>query len=107
LNWSLYFLVPLATAIAAICGYFALTAARPARGTDIASLLAANPRFYNLSLGHLFDLTGAAMGIFRGPLAAVALGMVAIGLGSYFLRRSGRAWAANLTLAAAMIVTLL
>jgi 4-amino-4-deoxy-L-arabinose transferase-like glycosyltransferase len=107
LAWSVWFLVPVATALAAICGYFALTAPHPAKGTDIASLLAANPEFYNLSLGHLFDLTGAAMGLFRGPLIAVALSMVAIGLGSYVLRRSGRTYAANLTLATAMIVTLL
>ncbi|HET6168665.1 MAG TPA: glycosyltransferase family 39 protein, partial [Terracidiphilus sp.] len=107
LSWSLCFLVPVASAIAAVCGYFALTAPHPPPGTDIASLLAANPRFYNLSLGHLFDLTGAAMGIFRGPLTAVALSMVAIGPGSYLLRRSRRTYAANLTLAAAMIVTLL
>ena len=107
LRWSLYLLAPLATAIAAVCGYFALTAPRPAPGADIASLLAENPRYYNLSLGHLFDLTGAAMGLFRGPLAAVALSMIAIGLGSYLLRRAGRTYAANLTLAAAMIVTLL
>ena len=107
LNWSLYFLVPLTTVIAVICGYFALTAPHPPPGTDIASLLAANPEFYNLSLGHLFDLTGAAMGLFRGPLAAVALSMLGIGLGSYLLRRAGRTYAANLTLAAAMTVTLL
>lgn len=107
LNWSLYFLLPFATAVAIVCGYFAITAPHPAPGTDIASLLAANPRFYNLSLGHLFDLTGAAMGLFRGPLTAVAVSMIAIGLGSYVLRRNGRTYAANLTLAAAMIVTLL
>jgi 4-amino-4-deoxy-L-arabinose transferase-like glycosyltransferase len=107
LNWSFYFLIPLTTAIAATCGYFALTAPHPAPDTDIASLLAANPKFYNLSLGHLFDLTGAAMGLFRGPLTAVALSMIAVGPGSYLLRRRGRTYAANLTLAAAMIVTLL
>ncbi|HTD96847.1 MAG TPA: hypothetical protein VK627_07950, partial [Edaphobacter sp.] len=107
LSWSLYFLVPLTALIAIVCGYFALTAPRHAPGTDIAALLAANPEFYNLSLGHLFDLTGAAMGLFRGPLAAVAVSMVAIGLGSFLLRRSGRTLAANLTLAAAMTVTLL
>ena len=107
LNWSLYFLLPFATSAAIVCGYFAITAPHPAPGTDIASLLAANPRFYNLSLGHIFDLTGAAMGLFRGPLIAVAVSMIAIGLGSYLLRRSARAYAANLTLAAAMIVTLL
>jgi 4-amino-4-deoxy-L-arabinose transferase-like glycosyltransferase len=107
LRWSAYFLVPLTTLIAVVCGYFALTAPHAAPGTDIASLLAANPEFYNLSLGHLFDLTGDAMGLFRGPLAAVAVSMLAIGLGSYLLRRSGRTYAANLTLAAAMTVTLL
>ncbi len=107
LNWTLYFLVPLTTLIALVCGYFAITAPRPAPGADIASLIAANPEFYNLSLGHLFDLTGAAMGLFRGPLAAVALSMVVIGPVSYLLRRTGRTYTANLTLAAAMTVTLL
>ena len=106
-RWTLWFLVPLTTAIAAVCGYFAITAPGPAPGTDIASLLAANPEFYNLSLGHLFDLTGAAMGLFRGPLAAVAISMLAIGLGSYALRRRDHHCAANLMLAAGMTVTLL
>jgi 4-amino-4-deoxy-L-arabinose transferase-like glycosyltransferase len=107
LNWHLYFLIPLTTLVAAVCGYFALTAPHSPPGTDISTLLAANPEFYNLSLGHLFDLTGAAMGLFRGPLTAVALSMLGIGLGSYLLRRKGLTYAANLTLAAAMIVTLL
>jgi 4-amino-4-deoxy-L-arabinose transferase-like glycosyltransferase len=106
-RWTNWFLVPLTTVIAIVCGYFAITAPRPARGTDIASLLAANPEFYNLSLGHLFDLTGAAMGLFRGPLAAVAISMFAIGFGSFALRRRSLHCAANLTLAAAMTVTLL
>ncbi len=107
LNWHLYLLLPLTTLIAAICAWFALTAPLPAPGADLSTLLAANPEFYNLSLGHLFDLTGAAMGLFRGPLAAVALSMLGIGLGSFLLRRANRTYAANLTLAAAMTVTLL
>ena len=107
LNWHLYFLLPLTTLIAAVCGYFALTAPQPAPGTDISTLIAENPEFYNLSLGHLFDLTGAAMGLFRGPLIAVALSMLGIGLGSYLLRRKGHTYIANLTLAAAMTLTLL
>lgn len=106
-HWTLWFLVPLTALVAALCGYFALTAPRPSPGTDIASLLAANPEFYNLSLGHLFDLTTDAMGIFRGPLATVALSMLAVGFGSYLLRRRRRLYLANLTLAAAMIVALL
>ncbi|RZU40583.1 ArnT family glycosyltransferase [Edaphobacter modestus] len=107
LRWTLFFLVPLTTIISVVCGYFAVTAPHPAPGTDIASLLAANPQFYNLSLGHIFDLTGAAMGLFRGPLAAVALSMLTIGAGSYLLRRRGLLYAANLMLAAGMSVTLL
>jgi 4-amino-4-deoxy-L-arabinose transferase-like glycosyltransferase len=109
LNWHLYALVPLTTLVAIICGYFALTAPNPAPGADIVSLLAmaTGPDVYNLSLSHMSDLTGAAMGFFRGPLAATALGMLGVGLGSYLLRRKNRTYAANLALAAAMIVTLL
>jgi hypothetical protein len=69
--------------------------------------MAGSTEAYNLSLSHITDLTGAAMGFFRGPLAATAVGMLGIGLGSYLLRRRGQTYAANLTLAAAMIVTLL
>ncbi len=107
LRWHLWFLVPISTAVAVVCGYFAVMAPRPAPGVDISSLLENNPGFYDLSLGHLFDLTGAAMGLFRGPLVAVALGMTGVGFGSYLLRRRGLTYAANLTLAAAMTVILL
>jgi 4-amino-4-deoxy-L-arabinose transferase-like glycosyltransferase len=109
LNWHLYALVPLTTLVAIICGYFAITAPRPAPGTDIVSLLtmAGSTEAYNLSLSHVTDLTTAAMGFFRAPLAATALGMLGIGLGSYLLRRKGRTYAANLTLAAFMTVILL
>jgi 4-amino-4-deoxy-L-arabinose transferase-like glycosyltransferase len=106
-RWSLFTLVPVCTLVALVCGYFAIMAPKPAPGTDIAALIASNPAMYTLSLGHLFDLTGAAMGLFRGPLAAVALSMLAIGFGSYLLRRRGLTFAANLTLAGAMMVTLL
>ncbi len=109
LRWQLYGLVPLTTLVAVVCGYFAITAPHPAPGADIVSLLtmAGSTEAYNLSLSHVTDLTGAAMGFFRGPLAATALGMLGIGLGSYLLRRRGHTYAANLTLAAAMTITLL
>ena len=109
LYWHLYALVPLTTLLATVCGYFALTAPHPAPGTDIASLLtmAGSTAAYNLSLSHISDLTARAMGLFRGPLAATAFGMLGIGPISYLLRRRGQTYAANLTLAAAMIVTLL
>jgi 4-amino-4-deoxy-L-arabinose transferase-like glycosyltransferase len=109
LNWHLYALVPLTTAVAIICGYFAITAPRPTPGTDIVSLLAiaGGPEVYNLSLSHITDLTGAAMGFFRGPLAVTAIGMLSLGLGSYLLRRARHTYASNLTLAAAMTLILL
>jgi 4-amino-4-deoxy-L-arabinose transferase-like glycosyltransferase len=107
LRWSLYFLLPLTTLIAAVCGYFAITAPHAAPGTDLATLLSSNPDLYNLSLGHLYDLTGAAMGLFRGHLTAVAISMIAVGPIAYLLRRRGLTFAANLTLAAGMTVTLL
>jgi 4-amino-4-deoxy-L-arabinose transferase-like glycosyltransferase len=109
LNWHLYTLVPLTTLVAVVCGYFALTAPHPAPGADIISLLsmAGNTEAYNLSLSHITDLTGAAMGFFRAPLAATAFGMLGLGLISYLLRRAKHTYAANLTLAAAMTVTLM
>jgi 4-amino-4-deoxy-L-arabinose transferase-like glycosyltransferase len=107
LRWSVYLLVPITTLTAAVCGYFVFTAPRPPVGADIASLISQNPEFYNLSLGHLFDLTDEAMGLFRGPLAATALGMLTLGLGSYLIRRRGHTYTANLTLAAAMVLILL
>jgi 4-amino-4-deoxy-L-arabinose transferase-like glycosyltransferase len=102
-----YFLLPLTTLVAALCAFFAATAPKPAPGADLSTLLASNPELYNLSLGHLFDLTGAAMGLFRLPLALTAAGMLTLGLGSHLLRRRAHTYAANLTLAAGMIVVLL
>ncbi len=106
LRWTQWLLVPLTTVIAVVCGYFALTAPQAVPGTDISTLLESNPSLYNLSLGHIFDLTSEAMGLFRAPLAGVAISMIAAGWGSLLLRRSGRTFAANLTLAAAMVLAL-
>ena len=100
-------LLPLSGAIACVCGYFALTAPHPAQGVDLAALLAVNQQRYNLSLGHLFDLTAPALGLFRGPLAVTAAGMLIVGAGSYLLRRAQRHLAANLTVAGGMTVVLL
>ena len=102
-----WFLLPLTTLIAVVCGYFALTAPTPPPGADIASLLTQNPEMYTLSLGHIFDLTGRAMGLFRGPLAATAISMLCVGALTYWLRLRRRAYAANLALAASMCGVLL
>jgi 4-amino-4-deoxy-L-arabinose transferase-like glycosyltransferase len=107
LRAHLYFLVPLGTLLFLVCGYFALAAPTPRTGLTLTDALNSNPANYNLSLGHLFDLTGQAMGFFRGPLIAVALGMLVLGPVAYLVRRRGYTFAANLTLAAGMIVVLL
>ena len=102
LFWHKWLLVPIGSLIAAVALFFAITAPRPAPNTDIATLLAQGGA-YNLSLDHLFDLTGAAMGLFRAPLAFFGLSMILIGPGTYLLRRLGHTYAANLSLAAASI----
>ena len=100
-------LLPLSVLGALVCGWFAVTAPNPEPGMDLSVLLASNPSMYNVSLGHLFDLTGAAMGLFRGPLALVAFGMLVVGPGSYVIRRRGLGYAANLVLAGGMVCVLL
>jgi len=98
-------LIPWCSLVAAIALFFAIAAPRTDPHTDISTLLAQGGD-YNLSLSHLFDLTGAAMGLFRAPLTFVGLGMIAIGPIAYILRRR-HAYAANLTMAIAGICLLL
>jgi 4-amino-4-deoxy-L-arabinose transferase-like glycosyltransferase len=107
LRGSLFFLVPLGSLIFLICSWFTITSPAPHPGVTLTDLLTSNPANYNLSLGHLFDLTGAAMGFFRGPLITVALGMMALGPIAYIVRRRGHSLAANLLIAAAMTSVLL
>jgi 4-amino-4-deoxy-L-arabinose transferase-like glycosyltransferase len=101
-RWSLWLLVPLTSVVAIACGYFAITAPTPPPGIDLNRVLSANPASYNLSLGHISDLTLNAMGFFRGPLLTVALCMAALGPGSHLLRRRGLTVVANIVLAGAM-----
>lgn len=113
LRSSLFFLVPVGGFLFLLCGYFALTAPLPHPGTTLNDVLSPNPALYNLSLGHVFDLTGKAMGFFRGPLLTVSLCMFALGPIAYLVRRGAvpskprRAFFANLLIAAAMTGVLL
>ena len=110
LLWHRWLLVPIGSLAAAIALFFAITAPHTDPHTDIATLLSQGGA-YNLSLGHLFDLTGAAMGLFRGPLTFFGLSMLVIGPVSYLLRaranRPAHTLAANLTLAAGAACLLL
>ncbi|MGH9646860.1 MAG: ArnT family glycosyltransferase, partial [Bryobacteraceae bacterium] len=79
---------------------------RPAPGVDLADLLKKNPDEYNLSLGHVLDLTPQALGAFGGPLLGASLGLF-FGTGlNWFLRRRGRPFAGNVALTAMMVVLL-
>ena len=104
---SLYFLVPLGALLFLVCGYLAATAHTPPAGLDLNTALSSNPALYNLSLGHVFDLTGTAMGFFRGPLLAVSLCMLFLGPIQHLVRRRGKTFAANLLVAASMTGVLL
>ncbi len=99
--------LPVSLVVAGLTGYFALTAPTPPPGMDIAALLSSNPASYTLSLGHVLDLTGRAMGAFRLPLAALCIAMLAGVLPSHLLRVRGRHLAANLLLAVAGVAVLL
>jgi 4-amino-4-deoxy-L-arabinose transferase-like glycosyltransferase len=106
LRWHKWLLMPVGAFSAGGALFFAVFSPRPKPGTDISTLLAQGGD-YNLSLSHLFDLTGAAMGLFRGPLVLFGLSMAAIGPLTYLLRRRRQTFAANLALAGAAVCMLL
>jgi 4-amino-4-deoxy-L-arabinose transferase-like glycosyltransferase len=83
--------------------FFAATSQTPPPGADIADLLRKAPTMYKLSMGHLFDLTGRAMGVFRWPLVVAGVGLL---LGTFFnwmFRRRGSPRRGNLALAGMMV----
>lgn len=107
LKASRWLLVPLSLVIAVATGYLALFAPVPVAGADVASLLRENPKMYTVSLGHICDLTGRAMALFRGPLAMVGIAMLIGGPLSHRLRSRERHLTANVTLAFASVIALL
>src|ERR1700730_179464 len=90
--------------IAGITGTLAIVSHSPTQGIELADLLNKNPNAYVLSLGHFLDLTGGAMGLFRGPLVVTALAFfLCTGL-NWVLRRRGKTRAANWVLVALTVV---
>ncbi|HZD94272.1 MAG TPA: glycosyltransferase family 39 protein, partial [Candidatus Sulfotelmatobacter sp.] len=89
------------------CIALAWQAQAPPTNYDIAELLNKNPQDYALSFGHFLDLTPQAMGAFKIPLLTTGLAFVLGTLFNFLLRRSNRAFAANLALAAMTVVLLL
>jgi 4-amino-4-deoxy-L-arabinose transferase-like glycosyltransferase len=93
--------------IALIAGSYLLSVShRPVAGADLADLLKKNPEDYNLSLGHVLDLTPQALGAFRVPLLGVTVAMF-LGTGlNWFFRRKRQAFAGNVAITGMMIVLL-
>jgi 4-amino-4-deoxy-L-arabinose transferase-like glycosyltransferase len=76
----------------------------PKPGVELADLLNKNPASYVLSLGHLLDLTGTAIGLFRGPMIGTAIAFF-FGPGlNWLFRRRGKTAAANWALVGMMIL---
>lgn len=78
----------------------------PPPNYDIADLLKKNPAEYELSFGHFLDLTPQAMGAFKIPLLVTGISLALGTILNWALRRGRRTLAANLVLAAMMIVVL-
>ncbi len=78
-----------------------------AAGADLADLLKKNPEDYQLSFGHIFDLTPRALGVFRVPLLGVSLAMLLGTLLNWWYRRKNEAAKANFTLATMAAILLL
>jgi len=92
--------------IAVITGVLAIVSHPPAPGVELYDLLNKNPDVYVLSLGHFLDLTGSAMGLFRGPLLGTALAFL-LGTGlNWILRRRGDTQNGNWALVAMMVIFL-
>jgi hypothetical protein len=90
--------------IAAITSVLAAMSHAPKPGAELADLLSKNTDAYVLSLGHFTDLTGDAMGFFRGPLIGTAIAFF-FGTGlNWFFRRRGNRTAANWALVAMLVL---
>jgi len=76
----------------------------PPPGVGLAELLNKNPDVYVLSLGHFLDLTGDAMGLFRGPLIGTGLAFLFGTFLNWHWRRRGAPGKANWALTLMMCV---
>jgi 4-amino-4-deoxy-L-arabinose transferase-like glycosyltransferase len=92
---------------AVLAAYLALRAQPPAPGTDISRLLTKNPGDYALSLGHFLDLGIQTMGVFRLPLAMVAIALFGGTLANLVGRFCSRVRSGNYALVAMMVLFLI
>jgi 4-amino-4-deoxy-L-arabinose transferase-like glycosyltransferase len=74
--------------------------------SELADLLKKNPNEYALALGHIFDLTPQALGLFRGPLATFSIALLVGTLLNLLYRRRNFAQAGNWVLTVMMVFVL-
>jgi 4-amino-4-deoxy-L-arabinose transferase-like glycosyltransferase len=90
--------------IAFVAGMYLLSVSHlPTPGADLADLLKKNPQDYDLSLGHVLDLTPRALGAFRAPLVGASLALLLGTALNWILRRRGRPAQGNIALALMMV----
>jgi len=99
-------LLAIGVLVFAVTIFFAVTAPAAPPGADIVDLLTSNPDLYTLSLGHLFDLTGRSMSLFRLPLALTGIAFLAGTFSNWWMRRRLNVTGANLALAGMMAMFL-
>ncbi len=69
---------------------------------DISATLTRNPEAYALSLGHVLDLTPRSFAGLRIPIIGTALSFLIGTVAALILRRKGKHWASNVSLALMM-----
>ena len=90
--------------IAFIVGMYLLSVSHlPTRSADLADLLKKNPQDYDLSLGHVLDLTPHALGAFRAPLLGASLALLLGTALNSAMRRRNRPAEGNIALALMMV----
>jgi 4-amino-4-deoxy-L-arabinose transferase-like glycosyltransferase len=100
-------LLGLAVVIFATAMFLLLQSKSMPAGSDLADLLKKNPNEYALALGHVFDLTPRALGLFRGPLEIFSIALLVGTLLNWLYRRRNFAQAGNWVLAIMMVFVLL
>ena len=91
--------------LGAVCLFVAAISHPPAH-QELWQALQKHPEEYALSFGHLFDFTEGAFGFFRLPLVLMGFSLLIPPVVAWWFKRSGRALAANVTLALGMCAVL-
>jgi hypothetical protein len=99
-------LLVLAVVVFATAMFLLLQSKTMPAGSDLADLLKKNPNEYALSLGHIFDLTPRALGLFRAPLATFAIALLVGTVLNLWCRWRNFAQAGNWVLTVMMVFVL-